>query len=112
MEQNEIDLYGRLIAESAREQTAQPEAPKASCEMRRFAIIQNPPPGGAPLFPDGSIVQHRKGGIYRIFAGPDRTRLEKGWSPGYIYRERSNPRGILVVREQREMEDGRFEALP
>lgn len=63
-------------------------------------------------FQDGQTVCHVKtGGEYRVFAGPDRTRIERTGEPAYIYRQRGEPGGTLWVRPQAEMEDGRFEAL-
>lgn len=57
----------------------------------------------------GSRVRHMKtGGEYVIEEGPERCRLESTGEPAYAYR---GDDGILWVRAQSIMEDGRFVAL-
>lgn len=59
------------------------------------------------LFPEGSLVRHRKGTEYRVEATPLTCRIEAGAVPAYAYRE-CRPGARLWVRPQAEMEDGRF----
>ena len=55
------------------------------------------------------ILSHRKGGIYQVIGTPDIYRLEATREPAYAYREM--PDGVVWVRAQSEMEDGRFERI-
>jgi len=65
----------------------------------------NPPPT-PPLFRAGDELEHRKGGRYVIVATPEQCRIEASAEPAYAYLAKAD--GLLWVRSQREMEDGRF----
>lgn len=55
------------------------------------------------------MVQHVKtGGVYRIVAPPTILRIEATNAPAYAYRKEDESSGIVWVRPQSEMEDGRF----
>ena len=55
------------------------------------------------------LVQHvATGGIYRIVAPPTVVRIEATNSPAYAYRKEDEATGVVWVRPQNEMEDGRF----
>lgn len=56
-------------------------------------------------FPAGKLVRHVKsGGEYSIVYTPEHLVIEKTWEPAYAYAAH----GIVCIRPQNEMEDGRF----
>lgn len=57
----------------------------------------------------GQRVIHSKGGEYTIRGLPDKYVLEHNRKPAYAYEMAD---GRICVREQEEMEDGRFKAAP
>lgn len=73
-------------------------------------MTSNNVPAPAPVrFQIGSMVRHKKGGIYRVLGTPDACRIEKTLEPAYAY---ISGEGAIWFRSQVEMEDGRFELLP
>lgn len=61
-------------------------------------------------FGKGALVRHaRTNGLYRIEETPDTCRIEATGAPAYAYRAETD--GVLWVRPQAEMEDGRFDAV-
>lgn len=73
---------------------------------------QAPPP--AVKFPQGRMVRHVKTqGRYKIFMTPDVVRLEHSNKPAYMYSPAIQEVGEVLywVRDQEEMEDGRFELV-
>lgn len=65
-------------------------------------------------FPQGTIVRHVKTqSLYKIFITPDMVRLEHSNKPAYLYAPTvQEPMEVLYwVRDQEEMEDGRFELV-
>jgi len=64
------------------------------------------------LFKQGQIVRHlNTGGEYVIVGTPDVFRLEADRKPAYAYRSTDPTKPEVWVREQSEMEDGRFKTL-
>lgn len=68
----------------------------------------NLPAAMAVLFPIGSFVRHKKGGVYRILGTPDACRIENTLEPAYAYLSGD---GAIWFRPQSEMEDGRFSVV-
>jgi hypothetical protein len=61
-----------------------------------------------PLYPIGTALKHKQRGSIHVITGlPDTHRVEDGWKPAYQYTCGS----ITTMREQSEMEDGRFERI-
>lgn len=60
------------------------------------------------LFPVGSRIRHKKGGLYRVLATPDVCYIERTLEPAYAY---IAAEGTIWIRPQQEMEDGRFQKL-
>ena len=62
-----------------------------------------------PMFGKQEILKHLKsGGVYTVVGLPTEYVLEHNHKPAYAYRM---PDGRICVREQEEMEDGRFVSL-
>ncbi|WMC09535.1 hypothetical protein PU634_10445 [Oceanimonas pelagia] len=62
-------------------------------------------------FSVGDLVRHVKtGGCYHIRGLPDKHRLEATGEPAYLYEAVSD--GLIWMRSQAEMEDGRFVMVP
>ena len=64
-------------------------------------------PAKPPLFRVGDEVRHRKGGVYRIIMTPECLLIEATGEPAYAYALD----GLVWVRSQREMGDGRFRVV-
>ena len=63
-----------------------------------------------PKFPLKARVLHIKTGrIYEIVGSPEEFRLEAHNAPAYAYK---GDDGLVWVRNQAEMEDGRFAEIP
>ncbi len=58
-------------------------------------------------FPAGTVLMHQKGGTYVVILTPDVCTLEASRKPAYAYLCLETTKKIHV-REQEEMEDGRF----
>lgn len=58
-----------------------------------------------------TVLHKKSNSVYMIICGPDKTRLEATNTPAYAYRKDDEPEGIIWVRSQEEMEDGRFESI-
>lgn len=57
------------------------------------------------MFASGTLVQHVKTqSVYEVIFTPAQARLENTWEPAYVYAAH----GVMIVRAQKEMEDGRF----
>lgn len=62
------------------------------------------------LFGLGQIIKHIKsGGEYIVRGLPDKYRIESSNAPAYAYESLED--GVVWVRPQSEMEDGRFELI-
>lgn len=57
-------------------------------------------------FSQKQVITHKKGGLYIITAMPDQRRLESSNTPFYEYLSLDD--GQVWLRDQEEMEDGRF----
>lgn len=69
-------------------------------------IVRMDPPVPV-MFPAGAVLTHQKGGTYVVILTPDICTLEASRKPAYGYLCLDTTRKIHV-REQLEMEDGRF----
>lgn len=67
-----------------------------------------PEPTKGFLFKRNDLVNHYKGGKYAIMGTPDEYVIEATREPAYAYRSITYPLGPIVIRSQKEMEDGRF----
>lgn len=63
------------------------------------------------IFSKGVAIKHIKsGGVYLVVGTPDENyRLEATNTPAYVYRGKD---GVIWLRCQEEMEDGRFVQVP
>lgn len=62
-------------------------------------------------FQERSIIRHRNGTEYEVLLGPDRVKLESNAAPAYAYTAVSGDDKTIWVRDQVEMEDGRFKPV-
>jgi hypothetical protein len=70
--------------------------------------VRNPPVATDALFKAGQAVRHAKSGcVYDIVYTPSQVVIERTWEPAYAYMAN----GVMCIRPQTEMEDGRFEKV-
>lgn len=61
-----------------------------------------------PLYPIGTRLRHiKRGSVHEILGLPHEHRIESTWLPAYYY----TCGDVKTLREQAEMEDGRFEVI-
>jgi hypothetical protein len=56
----------------------------------------------------GDNLTHYKGGAYKIVGLPDNFVIEATREPAYAYRSMKFSHSPIIIRSQKEMEDGRF----